>query len=139
MTDTLQNALFSIPPYDRETWVTMAMALKSELGEEGFDLWDSWSRQATDPKHGYKAADATAAWKSCKPYGGITIGSLYHLAREHGWQGEAPVARELTPEEKRWRAEEARREEEARHRAAERAAQVATRMLSEAELCLTHT
>ena len=34
-------ALYSIPAEDRDTWVQMGMAIKSELGDGGFDLWDS--------------------------------------------------------------------------------------------------
>ena len=136
--DTLRAALFSIPPYDRETWVIMAMSLKSELGEAGFDLWESWSRQATHPKHGYRPADARTVWKSVRRTGPsgrtVTIGTLYATAKEHGWTGEAPVIPQMTPEERRRRQEQARREAEARERAARRAADMASKMLQQAEL-----
>ena len=130
----LRNALYALPADDRETWVTMAMALKSELGEDGYSLWNEWSRQATDPTHGYIAADAKAVWRSCKPTGGITIATLYHLAKSHGWQGDAPVVTPPDPEEQRRRAELAAAEEAKRWRAAKRATQVATRMLQDAEV-----
>ena len=130
MTDTLRAALYSIPADDRETWVTMAMAIKSDRGEAGFTMWDTWSRQSDR----YKAADARAVWRSVKPTGGITIATLYHLAKENGWAGQAPVMPLPTPEEKRRRQEQARREEEARERAAKRAADVASKMLQQAEL-----
>ena len=102
MTDVLVAALCSIPADDRETWVRIGMAIKSELGEEGFDLWDRWSRQSD----AYKVADARAVWKSCKPTGGITIASLYHEAKSNGWQGEAPVVRQVDPGEQRRRVED---------------------------------
>ena len=130
MTETLHAPLYSIPADDRETWVQVGMALHAELGAAGFDLWDSWSRQSES----YKSADAKAVWRGFKQHGGITIASLYHLAKLHGWQGEAPVALELSSEEKLRRVEESLREGVARDRAAERAAQVATKMLGEAEL-----
>ena len=94
---TLRSALYSVPSDDRETWVEMAMAVKSALGEDGFALWDEWSRQNTDPKHGYRAADAKAVWRSVRATGGVTVATLYHLAREHGWQGQEPVARGTQP------------------------------------------
>ena len=56
MTDTLRSALYSVSPEDRDTWVEIGMALKSELGDGGFALWDAWSRQSDR----YKAADARA-------------------------------------------------------------------------------
>ena len=130
MTDTLRAALFSIPADDRETWVMCAMALKSEMGEAGFDLWDAWSRQS----EAYKAGDAKAVWRSVKPTGGVTVASLYHEAKQRGWQGEALVIAPPDPAEQRRRAEVAAAEEASRERAAQRAVQVATKMLGEAEL-----
>ena len=130
MSDTLTAALYSILADDRETWVTMAMAIKSDRGEAGFTMWDTWSRQSDQ----YKAADARAVWCSVKPTGGITIATLYHMAKENGWAGQAPVMPRPTPEEIHRGQEQARREEEGRERAARRAADVASKMLQEAEL-----
>ena len=125
MTDTLQHALYSIPADDRETWVTLAMAVKSALGEDGFGLWDAWSQQSS----AYKAADAKAVWRSCKATGGITVASLYHFAKSYGWRGEAPTARQPEPATRRL---EAAAEERKRHAAAERAAQTAEQLLLKA-------
>jgi Primase C terminal 2 (PriCT-2) len=49
---TVQAALSYIPADDRNTWLRMGMAVKSELGDGGFDLWDEWNRTADnyDPK-----------------------------------------------------------------------------------------
>ncbi len=129
MTDTLCTALYSILADDRETWVTMAMAIKSDRGEAGFTMWDTWSRQSDQ----YKAADARAVWRSVKPTGGITIATLYHLAKENGWAGEAPVKTAPSAEEKRQRAEAKRREAEERNRREAEAAAKAEAMLMEAE------
>ena len=129
MTDTLRAALYSIPADDRDTWVKVGMALKSELGDGGFDLWDGWSRQSDR----YKAADARAVWRSCKPTGGITIATLYHMAKENGWAGQAPVKTAPSSEEKRQRAEARRREAEERNRREADAAAKAERMLMQAE------
>ena len=129
MTDTLRAALYSVSPEDRDTWVEVGMALKSELGDGGFDLWDGWSRQSDR----YKAADARAVWRSCKPTGGITIATLYHMAKENGWAGQAPVKTAPSSEEKRRRAEARRREAEERKRREADAAAKAERMLMQAE------
>ena len=118
MTDTLRAALYSIPADDRETWVTIAMAIKSDRGEAGFTMWDTWSRQSDR----YKSADARAVWRSCKPTGGITIATLYHLAKENGWDGQAPVMPQASPEERKRRAEQSTREQKERK---ERAAMAA--------------
>ena len=95
MTDTLHAALYSIPADDRDTWLMVRLVLKSAYGDAGFDMWDGWSRQSDR----YKVADVRAAWKSCKPLGRLTIATLYHMAKENGWAGQAPVMPRPTPEE----------------------------------------
>ncbi|MEN6401127.1 MAG: VapE domain-containing protein [Armatimonadia bacterium] len=85
--DTIATALSYVPADDRDTWVTMAMAVKSELGDSGFTVWDEWSK--TDD--GYNARDAKDVWRSVKPYGRITIGTLIKLAMDHGYNhGDRP-------------------------------------------------
>ena len=37
MTDTIRNALSFVPAHDREIWLSMGMAIKSQLGDAGFD------------------------------------------------------------------------------------------------------
>jgi putative DNA primase/helicase len=72
------------------------MAVKTELGEPGFELWDRWS--ATSDK--YQAREAATAWRSFKPAGGVNIGSLFHIAQQYGYQrnrNNYPVV--VTPEE----------------------------------------
>uniref|UniRef100_UPI000491DF60 PriCT-2 domain-containing protein n=1 Tax=Chitinilyticum litopenaei TaxID=1121276 RepID=UPI000491DF60 len=56
----IRAALAHIPAHDRDTWVCMAMAVKSELGEAGFNLWDDWSQSADN----YQPKAARAVWKS---------------------------------------------------------------------------
>ena len=43
--ESIRAALAYVPAHDRETWYRMAMAVKSELGEDGFDVWSEWSAQ----------------------------------------------------------------------------------------------
>lgn len=80
------DALRHIDAHDRDTWVRMAMAVKSELGEAGFALWDAWSQSASN----YDARAAKDVWRSIKPDGGVSIGSLFHEARAHGWRDDPP-------------------------------------------------
>lgn len=81
-TQQIQHALGFIPAHSRETWIKVSMAIKSELGEAGFDLWDSWSQQADN----YDGKAARSVWRGIKPAGGIGAGSLFYIAKEHGWQ-----------------------------------------------------
>ena len=133
MTNALQAALYSIPADDREVWWRMGAAIKSELGEAGFPLWDAWSRQSDR----YREASARATWRALRPNGrdgrAITVGSLYHLAKDYGWAGEAPVKTAPSAEEKCQRAEAKRREAEERKRREADASVKAERMLMQAE------
>jgi putative DNA primase/helicase len=80
MSARIESALSYVSAHDRETWVAMAMAVKNELGEDGFDLWDAWSRNADS----YNASAAKAVWKSCRGQG-VTVGTLFHAAKASGW------------------------------------------------------
>ena len=78
--ETTRRALAHIPAHDRDLWVKMAFAVKSEHGEEGFTAWDEWSRSADS----YRERSAREVWKSAKP-GNITIGTLLHEAKQRGF------------------------------------------------------
>jgi len=79
----VRDALQAVPPdVDRETWVRLAMAVKAELGADGFDLWDAWSQQASD----YNATDARDTWRSIKAGGRVTVGTLFGIAKGHGFR-----------------------------------------------------
>ena len=80
MTARIESALSFVPAEDRDVWVAMAMAVKFELGDAGFDIWDAWSRTADN----YNAGSARAVWRSCRGRG-VTTGTLFHMAKEYGW------------------------------------------------------
>ena len=96
--------------------------LSRSSATSGFDLWDEWSRTADN----YDQKAARTTWRSITPDGGVTLGTLYHEAQQHGFRfnGETrpqpPTAEEI--------AERDRREQEnegARQRAQEDAAKKA--------------
>lgn len=91
----VRDALHCIPPdIDRETWVRLAMAIKAELGADGFDLWDGWSQQAK----GYSAADAKDTWRSIKAGGRVTVGTLFGIAKDHGYRFPDAEGEQATPD-----------------------------------------
>ncbi|MCU7371502.1 DUF927 domain-containing protein [Paucibacter sp. O1-1] len=78
----IREALQCIPPdLDRETWVRLGMAVKAELGADGFELWDAWSSDAK----GYSATDARDTWRSIKAGGRVTVGTLFGIAKDYGY------------------------------------------------------
>jgi putative DNA primase/helicase len=81
MRDKIREALSFIPAEDRETWVRMGMAVKNELGEDGFDVWNQWGQTALS----YNERSSRAVWRSIRSGGGVTSGTLYHEAKALGW------------------------------------------------------
>lgn len=78
----ISDALQFIDPSERDTWVKMGFAIKDELGDAGFDMWNDWSRQADSYDHDA----AKAVWKSAGSTGATKIGTLFHTAKANGWQ-----------------------------------------------------
>jgi putative DNA primase/helicase len=58
----IEDALSFIPAEDRDIWIKCGMAIKGELGQAGFDIWDRWS--ATSDK--YQVREAEVTWQSFK-------------------------------------------------------------------------
>jgi putative DNA primase/helicase len=89
---------FMPPDVERETWVRVGMAIKSELPEaQAFELWSEWSSRGAT----YDERSTRDTWRSLKGGGPITIATLIRLAQDHGYKlpaADAPAA-PLTPEQ----------------------------------------
>ena len=70
--DQISSALSFCDPEDRQTWYQMGMAIKSELGEGGKDIWLQWSSLGST----YNLKDALSVWRGLGINGGIRIGTL---------------------------------------------------------------
>ena len=104
--DDIPSALSYIDSHDRDTWWQVGAAVKDELGENGYDLWDEWSQRADN----YDNRAAKSTWKSLKP-GSFSIGTVWKLARQNGWQPAKPYTPPSVEEQARRKAEsEARRQ-----------------------------
>ena len=123
MNARIASALAFIPADHRETWVAMAMAVKSEMGDAGFELWNEWSQTASN----YNAQAARSVWRSCRG-SGVTVGTLFHEAKGNGWvdndRHEKPTAAQLQAR-KREQAERLTQEGMERERLAQAAARKA--------------
>jgi hypothetical protein len=86
-----RNALSYYPnnnlKYD--DWLKIGMSL-SELGQGGLALWHEWSKQSTK----YDWATTEMKFASFAPGIGVTLGTLFHLAKPNGWT-EGPDRRAL--------------------------------------------
>lgn len=104
--DESRLALMHIPADDRDTWVSMGNAVKSEFGENAFEMWHEWSQSS----EAYKSErDAKTVWRSLK-VGGVTMKLLVKLACQGGWRRER---KEISAEDRR----RLKREQEERRKA----------------------
>lgn len=79
----IRSALSFVPANNRDTWLRMGMAIKAEIGEDGFEIWSLWSQGDET----YNERDARSVWRSISPNGKVTVGTLYHEAKRNGWHG----------------------------------------------------
>ena len=119
----IESALSYIDCHDRDTWVRTGMALHEWDPAAGFDVWARWSQPGN-----WRERDGKAVWRSFRPGGGVTVGSLFAEARRGGWSAgpdSAPVRRDTAESRRRREAQVARererREAEAAHARAEAA------------------
>ena len=119
--ERIESAIGFIPAVDRSVWVEVGMAVKSELGDVGFPIWDLWSQQAES----YKPDSSRSVWKSIRESGKITVATLYHHARCHGWRDDDTQQR-LTSRQ----IDARRREAQDRAAAADRVADIGYRKAS---------
>lgn len=125
--DTVRQALeFLSPDIVRDDWVRIAMAIKSELDEAGFELFEEWSSRADS----YDARATHSTWRSIKASGGVTIGTLFELAKAAGFKFTEGGAKRLTKAD-RARMEAKKRERDAAERARRQDAQRATAVVAQ--------
>jgi len=96
--DKIKSALAALPAEvrdDRDQWLRVGMALHHEFrgGDEGFNLWNDWSKDS--PEHG-RQRDQREDWAS---FGGddrkpVAIATLYGMAKDHGWNAKVAAPRE---------------------------------------------
>lgn len=135
--ERVRSALSHLSPDDRKVWVRQAMAIKSEFGESGFDIWDEWGSQSD----AHKANDAKSVWRSVKTNGKITIGSLFYDAKQSGWKDNSTYKKPSAAEIEKRRALRAQRDAEAAAQEAamhEAVAEKARALWDAAAPCDTH-
>ena len=97
----IRQALESVPAdCSREEWVSIGMALhwagtQTDQLEQAMQLWNEWSatsqfkypgeREIATQWHSFKTDKATA----------VKLGTLFHIAKQHGWQRPMPDVTEL--------------------------------------------
>lgn len=87
--EKLLSALDAIPSDPRDTWVKVGMALKHKFGDAGRPIWEQWAAKSEK----YDTA-GSRKWASFGRRDGVTVGSIFHWAKENGWKWEPPAYKE---------------------------------------------
>ena len=83
--DRAQEWLLYIDPSERETWNNVGLSLYGTFGDDGFELWNEWSKRA--PEKYNKTRTQEAQWADFKRKNpGPGIGLLRALAVKGGWK-----------------------------------------------------
>jgi len=72
------------PSVGNHEWVRIGMALHHWHPTKGLELWEQWSKKGTN----YVEGDTAARWKSFKPGGGVTLGTIMFMAKEADYDAE---------------------------------------------------
>jgi putative DNA primase/helicase len=85
----LRSALAAIPADNRDVWLKVGFALydfaAADSRWQGRGKWDEWSKTCPEK---FDPAGQDKAWESFgRDYDGerVTVATIYHLAKEHGW------------------------------------------------------
>lgn len=68
---------------DYDTWLAMGFALHKEFGDRAKQDWMSWSMARPKPT---SESDLENHWKSFGKKDGVGIGTLFHTAKQAGWE-----------------------------------------------------
>jgi hypothetical protein len=77
----IAKALEFVSNHDYATWLRVGMALKSQFGDAGFDLWDTWSASGYA---NHDSGECRRKWASFRRVTGVSLGSIFHEARAGG-------------------------------------------------------
>jgi len=69
------------PACGYQDWLAVGMALKDWDEVAGLPLWDAWSRKSPEKYESGQCADKWGTFSGS----GITVGTLFHMAKERGW------------------------------------------------------
>ncbi|MBZ0266254.1 PriCT-2 domain-containing protein [bacterium] len=71
-----------------ETWTKVGMALQwTNAGDQAYGLWSEWSMHSDK----YDPRSQRRAWVSMKLDGGVTLSTLFWMAKNNGWVELPPV------------------------------------------------
>jgi hypothetical protein len=85
--DDIQKAasamMFISPDIEYNQWIAIGQALHTAFGNQGHALWSQWSAAGSKYKN---QQDIDTHWKSFHQGKGVTLGTLFHAAKQNGWE-----------------------------------------------------
>lgn len=82
------------PNMNYQEWLKVGMALHSTgAGKEAYEIWDQWSQRGTL----YRDGECAYRWSSFTSSGGVTLGTLFHMAQAAGWNGQISTEAHILP------------------------------------------
>jgi len=89
--DLIRSALDHISPdVSYDDWLRIGMALHHWDPQAGLAIWDAWSARGEK----YVTGEPPLKWDGFTSGGGVTLGTLFDMAKKAGW---TPPAHERTP------------------------------------------
>lgn len=76
---------------DRGQWMRVCMAIRSTGWDSAEAIAGEWSRSAPEA---FDPREFEKLWNSLTPDGGITLATLFHLAKQHGWADPKATSRQ---------------------------------------------
>ena len=84
---------FISPDIDYDEWIAIGQALHTEFQDAGLSMWQDWSSQG-QKYQGDK--DIDSHWRSFHAGKGVSMGTLYHMAKQGGYVPPTPTAERRT-------------------------------------------
>jgi hypothetical protein len=75
--------MFISPDIEYSDWIAIGQALHTAFGNQGHALWSQWSAAGSKYKN---QQDIDTHWKSFHQGKGVTLGTLFHTAKQNGWE-----------------------------------------------------
>ncbi len=99
--EEIRQALDAVPAdCTRDEWVSIGMALhwagtQTDQLDQALHMWNEWSATGATKYPGER--EVLTQWISFKPdkATAVKLGTLFHIAKQHGWQRPMPDASEL--------------------------------------------
>lgn len=92
-------------------WLQITMAYKAAGGD--YDTWDKWCSSLPDASEKYIEGRERTRWESLTAAGGVTAGTLFYHAKNHGWTPPAgQIERTSAPRSDRATAEQPQKAQE---------------------------